>query len=151
MDWGVGQVLDTLDRLGLAHNTLVYFTSDHGGSLLEKDWMGRQMGGFNGPFKGAKSESASEGGIRAAGIVRWPVKIPAGHVVEEPVSLMDVLPTIASLLHVPLPSGVTLDGKNMMPLLTGRTSVSSHEFLFHYCGDRVHAVRKTFLSKLQTI
>ncbi|KAK7504181.1 hypothetical protein BaRGS_00004485 [Batillaria attramentaria] len=141
MDWGVGQVLNTLDRLGLAHNTLVYFTSDHGGDSEGKDGMGRPNGGYNGPFRGAKMESSPEGAIRVPGIVRWPGKVPAGHVIQEPVSLMDMLPTIASLLHAPLPSGVTLDGKDLVPLLTGQTSVSPHEFLFHYCGDRVHAVR----------
>ena len=58
---------------------------------------------------------------------------------------MDVLPTLAALLHVPLDSVVTsghvVDGASLVPLLTGRETVSPHEFLFHYCQDSVHAVR----------
>ena len=58
---------------------------------------------------------------------------------------MDVLPTLAALLHVPLDSDVTsghvVDGASLVPLLTGRETVSPHEFLFHYCQDSVHAVR----------
>ena len=58
---------------------------------------------------------------------------------------MDVLPTLATLLHVPLDSVVTtghvVDGVSLVPLLTGQETVSPHEFLFHYCQDGVHAVR----------
>ncbi|KAK7504182.1 hypothetical protein BaRGS_00004486 [Batillaria attramentaria] len=141
MDWGVGQVLGTLDQLGFTDNTLVYFTSDHGGAPRLTDRTGRHVGGHNGPFKGSKGDGSTEGSFRVPGIVRWPGKVSAGHVIQEPISLMDMLPTVASLLHVPLPSGVTLDGKDMVPLLTGQTSVSPHGFLFHYCQDQVHAVR----------
>ena len=51
MDWCVGQVLSALDRLGLASNTLVYFTSDNGGHLEERN-NGRQEGGWNGIYRG---------------------------------------------------------------------------------------------------
>ena len=52
MDWGVGQVMDMLERYGMASNTWVYFTSDHGGDILEKDGNGRITGGHNGIFSG---------------------------------------------------------------------------------------------------
>lgn len=53
MDWGVGQVMDMLDRYGMSDNTFVYFTSDHGAAPKHKDKLGRTVGGFNGPFSGA--------------------------------------------------------------------------------------------------
>nr|KAG5711997.1 hypothetical protein BaRGS_026438 [Batillaria attramentaria] len=135
MDWGVGEVLDTLDRLGLR-------TTPWSTSPLTTAGTQRRKTGWDALLAGAKLQSSPEGAIRVPGIVRWPGKVPAGHVIQEPVSLMDVLPTIAGLLHVPLPNGVTLDGKDLVPLLTGQTSVSPHEFLFHYCGIRVDAVRR---------
>ncbi|XP_076442773.1 steryl-sulfatase-like [Babylonia areolata] len=141
MDWGVGQLMEMLERLGMADNTLVYFASDHGGAQMAKDFMGRVVGGFNGPFSGGKGDGSTEGSFRVPGIVRWPGHVPAGVVVREPVSLMDVLPTVAELLNVSdVTSGHVMDGVSMVPLLRGEERVSPHEFLFHYCGDSVHAV-----------
>ncbi|XP_076442774.1 steryl-sulfatase-like [Babylonia areolata] len=141
MDWGVGQLMEMLERLGMADNTLVYFTSDHGGAHKQKDNFGRTAGGFNGPFSGGKGDGSTEGSFRVPGIVRWPGHVPAGVVVREPVSLMDVLPTVAELLNVSdVTSGHVMDGVSMVPLLRGKERVSPHEFLFHYCRDSVHAV-----------
>ena len=96
-------------------------------------------------YPGSKGDGGTEGAVRVPGIVRWPGRITAGQVIDEPVSLMDVLPTLATLLHVPLDSVVTtghvVDGVSLVPLLTGQETVSPHEFLFHYCLDSVHAVR----------
>jgi arylsulfatase A-like enzyme len=52
LDWGVGQVLDAVERAGLSGNTLVYFTSDNGGHLEDIDHAGRRAGGHNGIFGG---------------------------------------------------------------------------------------------------
>ena len=52
MDWGVGQLMDTLDHYKMTRDTFVYFTSDHGGAPRAKDRMGRTTGGNNGPFSG---------------------------------------------------------------------------------------------------
>nr|KAG5712910.1 hypothetical protein BaRGS_007507 [Batillaria attramentaria] len=127
LDWGVGRLLTALDRLGMADNTLVYFTSDNGGHVEEIDFMGRRAGGYN------------DGGIRVPTLIRWPGKVKAGHVTDEPVSLMDVLPTVAQALHVQLPASHVTDGRDLVPLLSGEEVVSAHEFLFHYCQNRVHA------------
>ena len=79
------------------------------------------------------------------GIIRWPGHIGAGRVLSEPVSLMDVLPTLADLMHVPLSDvispGHVIDGISLIPLLEGQEPVTRHQFLFHYCQDSVHAVR----------
>ena len=74
-------------------------------------------------------------------IVSWPGHIPAGTSLEELTSSMDVLPTIAKLTGAGIPEDRIIDGKDLLPLLTNKTQKSPHEFLFHYCGDQVHAVR----------
>uniref|UniRef100_A0A2K6M3K1 Arylsulfatase L n=1 Tax=Rhinopithecus bieti TaxID=61621 RepID=A0A2K6M3K1_RHIBE len=96
MDWMVGQILDTLDMEGLTNSTLIYFTSDHGGSL-ENQLGNSQYGGWNGIYKGGKGMGGWEGGIRVPGIFRWPGVLPAGQVIGEPTSLMDVFPTVVQL------------------------------------------------------
>ncbi|EPQ07558.1 Arylsulfatase F [Myotis brandtii] len=96
MDFFVGKLLAAIDDLGLRNHTLVYFTSDHGGHLEAR--LGHaQLGGYNGIFKGGKGTAGWEGGIRVPGLFRWPGKLPAGNVIDEPTSLMDILPTVAAL------------------------------------------------------
>ncbi|XP_012974029.1 arylsulfatase L isoform X2 [Mesocricetus auratus] len=140
MDWMVGRILGALQREGLADRTLVYFASDHGGSL-EARAGSVQLGGWNGIYRGGKGMGGWEGGIRVPGIFRWPGVLPAGRVVHEPTSLMDVFPTVVLLGGAALPADRVIDGKNLLPLLRGETQRSEHEFLLHYCEVFLHAAR----------
>ncbi|NWW40830.1 ARSD Arylsulfatase, partial [Panurus biarmicus] len=140
MDWMVGQVLDAIDKEGLKDTTLVYFASDHGG-WLERQEGKRQLGGWNGIYKGGKAMGGWEGGIRVPGIFRWPGVLPAGTVIDEPTSLMDIYPTVVNLAGGAVPQDRVIDGRDLLPLLRGRVAHSEHEFLFHYCGTHLHAVR----------
>lgn len=140
MDGSVGQILDALDTLGLADNTLVYFTSDQGAHVEEVSPKGEIHGGSNGIYKGGKGNNW-EGGIRVPGIVRWPRALPAGVDVDEPTSNMDLFPTLATLAGATLPDDRIIDGRDLMPLLRGETSHSDHEFLFHYCNFYLNGVR----------
>ncbi|XP_049623765.1 arylsulfatase F-like [Suncus etruscus] len=140
MDFMVGQLLNALDRLSLTNKTLVYFASDHGGHQEARRGHA-QHGGWNGVFKGGKAISGWEGGIRVPGIVRWPGQLPPETVVDEPTSLMDILPTLAILAGGTLPQDRQIDGHDLMPLLRGEQMVSEHESLFHYCERDIHAVR----------
>ncbi|KAF1564073.1 Arylsulfatase D, partial [Eudyptes schlegeli] len=135
-----GQVLDAIDKEGLKNTTLVYFASDHGGWLERQDG-NRQLGGWNGIYRGGKAMGGWEGGIRVPGIFRWPGVLPAGTVIDEPTSLMDIYPTVAHLAGGVLPQDRVVDGRDLMPLLRGTVEHSEHEFLFHYCGVHLHAVR----------
>ena len=74
-------------------------------------------------------------------IVSWPGHIPAGISLDEPTSSMDLLPTLAKLAGGDLPWDRIVDGKVLLPLLTNQTQQLSHEFIFHYCANQVHAVR----------
>ncbi|XP_036091610.1 arylsulfatase L isoform X2 [Rousettus aegyptiacus] len=140
MDWMVGQILDTLDAEGLTRSTLVYFASDHGGAL-EARMGSEQHGGWNGIYRGSKGMGGWEGGIRVPGIVRWPGVLPAGRVVHEPTSLMDVFPTVVELAGGQVPQDRVIDGRTLLPLLLGTASHSDHEFLLHYCESSLHAAR----------
>ncbi|XP_032123683.1 arylsulfatase E isoform X1 [Sapajus apella] len=140
MDWMVGQILDALDVEGLTNSTLVYFTSDHGGSL-ENQLGNTQYGGWNGLYKGGKGTGGWEGGIRVPGIFRWPGVLPAGRVIGEPTSLMDVFPTVVQLAGGEVPQDRVIDGRDLLPLLLGTAQHSDHEFLMHYCEQFLHAAR----------
>jgi Sulfatase/C-terminal region of aryl-sulfatase len=111
MDHSVGLVLRELQRLGVAEDTLVYFTSDNGPFGVHGD----EAGGCGG-LRGSKGQNW-ECGIRVPGIIRWPARIPANRTVSQAVSHMDLLPTLASLLRVQLPADLVIDGKDMGPLL----------------------------------
>ncbi|CAH1269202.1 STS [Branchiostoma lanceolatum] len=136
MDWSVGVVMATLEKLGLTENTFVYFTSDNGGHRESG-----HEGGWNGVYKGGKGQGGSEGGIRVPTVMQWPRKIKGGTTVREPTSQMDILPTMAGLIGARLPADRPMDGRDLMPLVEGQTDISPHEFMFHYCGRYLHAVR----------
>ncbi|XP_023562661.1 arylsulfatase E [Octodon degus] len=118
------QILERLEAEGLSRSTLVYFTSDHGGSL-EAQLGGRQLGGWNGVYRGGKGMGGWEGGIRVPGVFRWPGVLPAGREVAEPTSLMDVFPTVVRLAGGQEPRDRAIDGRDLWPLLVG----SFHGFL----------------------
>ncbi|KAM9485718.1 arylsulfatase D isoform 5-T5 [Salvelinus alpinus] len=139
VDYMIGRMTETVDRLGLANNTMMYFTSDHGGHIEDADERG-QKGGWNGIYKGGKAMGGWEGGIRVPGIFRWPGRLPAGRVFDTPTSLMDLYPTLTQLASA-THSDRLLDGYDLMPVLEGRTERSQHEFMFHYCGAYLNAVR----------
>ncbi|KAM7177407.1 arylsulfatase D-like [Macrochelys suwanniensis] len=140
MDWLVGKILDAIDKEDLKNNTFTYFASDHGGQLEAQEGK-TQLGGWNGLCKGGKGMGGWEGGIRVPGIFRWPGVFPADTVIDEPTSLMDIYPTVAHLGGGIVPQDRFVDGRNLMLLLQGKVQQSEHEFMFHYCGSYLHAVR----------
>jgi len=121
LDWSVGQVLTTLDRLKLADRTLVIFTSDNGGVVNpgnENASAAIKAGlKINGPLRGGK-HSEWEGGFREPFIVRWPGKVPAGTVSDQVVCLTDMLATLASLFNAPLPKGNAEDSFDVLRAFT---------------------------------
>ncbi|XP_060625876.2 arylsulfatase L-like isoform X4 [Anolis sagrei] len=140
MDFMIGRILDVLDNNNLTNSTLVYFASDHGGHLEAKE-RNAQWGGWNGIYKGGKAMAGWEGGIRVPGLFRWMGVLPEQKVIDEPTSLMDVFPTLVNLAGGTVPQDRIIDGRDLMPLLQGLVQHSEHEFMFHYCGILLHAVR----------
>ena len=115
LDWSVGELLKTLDELGIADNTLVIFTSDNGG--YSRSFNGHQPNGSM--LRGGKGD-LSEGGIRSPFLARWPGKIPAGTVSEEIVSTTDMMATFAAIIGASLPQGAGPDSYNVLPALLGK-------------------------------
>ena len=114
MDAGVGRVLAKLVELGIDDHTLVIFLSDNG------PWLEYGIdGGSAGPLRGGK-EAQYEGGIRVPAMMRWPGVLTAGATTDEPVSLIDIWPTLAGLVGQPMPADRTLDGVDAWPLLSGQ-------------------------------
>ncbi|OHB69135.1 MAG: arylsulfatase [Planctomycetes bacterium RBG_13_63_9] len=136
IDWSVGQILDTLGRLGIDQNTLVIFTSDNGPWLSYGDHAGCAL-----PLREGKG-TMFEGGCREACIMRWPARIPAGTVCNELAATIDVLPTIAEIVGVELPKDRIIDGKSILPLMEGTPDAKTpHEAYYHYWGRALQAVR----------
>lgn len=140
VDWSVGQIMQTLERLKLKENTLVYMTSDQGPHLEEISIHGEVHRGFSGIYRAGKSTNW-EGGIRVPGILYWPGVVPAGKVIDEPTSNMDLFPTVLNLAGASLPNDRDIDGHDLLPLLEGKVKRSEHEFMFHYCNANLNAVR----------
>jgi arylsulfatase len=136
IDSSVGRVLSKLDELGVGQNTLVIFSSDNGPWLSYGEHSGTCR-----PLREGKG-TTFEGGIRVPFIAKLPGRIPRGSVCAEPVMTIDVLPTLAQLLAVPLPNR-SIDGLNILPLLLAQPDAKSpHEALYFYYGvNQLQAVR----------
>lgn len=106
IDWNVGRLLDKLDELDLAKNTVIAYFCDNGPN-------GER---FNGNMKGRKG-STDEGGVRSPLFIRWPNRIPAGRRVERISAAIDLLPTLLDLADVKTNHPNPLDGVSLRPLL----------------------------------
>lgn len=111
IDWQVGELMRTLDELGLAEDTLVVFTSDNGPVL-------RDPGPSAGPLRGGKW-SDFEGGIRVPFIARWPARVQAGTVNNQVTAIYDMLPTFCEIAGVEVPGDRVIDGRSIVPYLFG--------------------------------
>lgn len=122
LDWIVGEVMHTLEEMGVAENTLVIFTSDNGGMFNatgQKAWVkGHRL---NGDLLGFKFD-AWEGGHRIPLIVHWPGKTKAGSVSEQLICNVDMLATLAAITGQKLEKGQARDSKNMLAAITGQTN-----------------------------
>ena len=114
-DRSLGRVLDTLDELDLAGNTVVILTSDHGGLSTRGDANRRALATSNRPLRRGKG-SILEGGLRVPLVVRGP-GVPAGRVTDAVTVNVDLFPTLCDLAGVPAPAG--LDGVSLAPGLAG--------------------------------
>lgn len=110
VDRGVGEILRTLDRLGIARNTIVIFTNDNGG-----EWLSNSKPLFN------RKWTVWEGGIRVPAIVRWPGHVPAGKVTSQVGITMDLTASVLAVTRSPVPSDARLEGIDLFPVLEGRT------------------------------
>ncbi len=133
LDWSVGQVLATLDRLKLADHTLVIFTSDNGAVTSGADVAVAIQAGLavNGTLRGSK-HTIWEGGFREPFVVRWPGRVPVATVSDQVICHTDMLATLADVLHAPLAKGQAEDSVSVLRAFTeskSGTPVRDHVIL----------------------
>ena len=136
VDESVGRIVKLLDDLDLSRNTLVIFSSDNGG-----------VGGYvregikkagdvtdNAPLRGGKG-MLTEGGVRVPWIFRWPGKIAKGES-DQPITSVDLLPTLLDVAEATPPRDQSLDGVSLMKLLTsgGKEKLNRDAIYWHFPG-----------------
>jgi arylsulfatase A-like enzyme len=130
VDSAVGRVLNTLDRQGIAQDTLVVFTSDNGGERLSE----------MGPYFNTKG-TLWEGGIHVPGLARWPAALPKGKVSAQVAITMDWTTTILAAAGVQPER--QMDGINLLPILQGKQAVQDRTLCWRIdrAGFRQQAIR----------
>lgn len=135
LDWSTGEIVDKLAELEIARNTLIVWTNDNGAPATAS------RGGSNLPLRG-DAYNVSEGGMRTPFIARWPGKISAATKCAEMVTLMDVLPAVASLAGGKVPDDRKIDGHDITPLLFGTEGAKTpYRAFYYYYVDQLQAVR----------
>ncbi len=136
LDDSVGLILETLDRLGIADDTIVVFFSDNGGvQRCFDDGRGARITDLS-PLRGEKG-GLYEGGIRVPMIVRWPGHTAPASVCDAPVISTDFLPTFVEMAGFALPRDQIVDGVSLVPALEGK-SVRRDKPLCVYFPDYHH-------------
>lgn len=129
MDEQVGRILDALDRLSLADDTIIIFTSDNGGERFADTW----------PFSGQKTELL-EGGLRVPSIISWPGVTKAGSTSEQSIITMDWVPTLLAAAGTMPDKAFASDGWDLAPYLRGAPP-RSRKLFWRYKANRQRAMR----------
>jgi len=127
LDEQVGRILDALDNTNAKENTLLLFSSDNGGGI--------PAGSVNEPLRDGKW-SVYEGGIRVAAALRWPSGIEGGRKLTEPISYIDIYPSLLRIVGVES-SGKPFDGKDVLDVLRGEVTRDDWKFHSYFQGQRI--------------
>ena len=130
----VGELLDTIDKLGLREDTIFIFTSDNGREGVPRSF------GFTGPWRGSMF-SPYEGALRVPFLIRWPGKIPTKQVSNELFHQIDLFPTLASFIGADIPKDRIIDGVDQSDFLMGKSEKSARESLVIYIGNELFGVK----------
>lgn len=149
LDRSVGRVLDKLDAMGVARETLVIFSSDNGGVFKPEIDRLLQTAAFkaglrvNGDLRGGKHD-VWQGGFQVPFLVRWPGKAPAGSVCRQMISLADLLATTAAVVGERLPevTKAAEDSRSFLPAMYGDPAAPLRDDLIVHSAPGVFAIRK---------
>lgn len=143
VDWSVGRILDTLRESKLDQRTLVVFTSDNGPWLVKGPDGGSAL-----PLRGGKG-STWEGGVRVPTLAWWPGKIAPASRCDAVAGTIDLLPTAVAIAggkitdgHGVIDGQRVIDGRDLTPLLSGKTDKSQRDAHFYFAGYNIQAVRQ---------
>jgi len=134
MDYRIGQILDEIEVLKIAGDTLVIFASDNGPEF-RRPWRGTA-----GPWSGTY-HTTMEGGLRAPFMIRWPGHIPPGRVSNEIVHVTDLYTTLGRLAGAAVPADRPLDGVDQLDFFLGRQERSKREGFVFYIKSELRAVK----------
>jgi arylsulfatase A-like enzyme len=142
-DWAVGEVLKTIDQLGLLENTIVIFTADNGTSPQAKLAQMQEQGHYSSwIYRGLKGTNW-EGGHRVPFVVRWPEGIDAGTSSDAIICTTDLLATVADMFQTQLPDHVAEDSVSFLPALKGEPiEGNATRGIVHHSDVGVFAIRK---------
>jgi len=144
IDSYIGELLETIDDLGLAKDTIFIFTADNGPEALSAGetsmTVETALHGSAGPWRSTLF-TGYEGALRVPFAVRWPDKIEAGRVSDEIVHAMDLFPTLAGIAGGKVPSDRVIDGIDMSGFFLGKTQQSGREGFVIYMGNDVFGVK----------
>ena len=144
IDSYVGELLDTIDDLGIRDNTIVIFTADNGPEALSAGetsmTVETAIHGSAGPWRSTLF-TGYEGALRVPFAMRWPAKIEAGRVSDEIVHEMDLYPTLARLVGGKVPQDRVIDGIDMTGFFLGRKEASGREGFVVYMGNDIFGVK----------
>ena len=141
-DWAVGEVMNTVNRLGITDNTIIIFTADNGSSPQAKFEPMQAQGHYPSfIYRGLKGMTW-EGGHRVPFIVSWPVVVKGGTVSEQLICTTDLMATIADVNGVTLANNVGEDSVSFLPALKGgNVSDSGKRGVVHHSDSGVFAMR----------
>jgi arylsulfatase A-like enzyme len=131
MDESIGRVIDGLDQLGLADDTVIIFFSDNGGNEYDRVGVEQWLPTNNDPLRSGKG-SVYEGGVRVPMFVCWPGVTAPGSRCSEVVSSIDFYPTILEMTGARARRGQILDGESLTPLLTGEGRLTREAIFCHF-------------------
>jgi len=130
----VGELLDTIDELGLKDNTIFIFTSDNGREGIRRSF------GSTGVWRGTMF-SPYEGSLRVPFLIRWPGKIPAKQLSNDIVHTIDLFPTLANFVGGKIPQDRTLDGVDQSDFLMGKAKKSARESMVIYLTNELFGAK----------
>ena len=132
LDEAIGQVRAKLADTGLEKDTLVFFISDNGGPTMRGTTINASR---NTPLRGSK-RTTLEGGIRVPFLLSWPGHVKPG-TYDQPVIQLDLAATALAVADVEVKTTKILDGKNLLPFVTGKISRPPHDALYWRLGDQM--------------
>ena len=139
MDHNIGKLVNVLDQLGIADNTLIVFVSDNGGCTMEEAAVGGRFPGNNGPFRGGKA-TTYQGGLNVPLLMNWKGRLPQGMISNDQVMHCDIFATLLDAATIPVPK---MNGKNpvrgmsLIPhmLSSGKKNVPERTMIFELWGN----------------
>ena len=139
MDHNIGRLVDLLDELEVAENTLIVFVSDNGGCTMEEGAAGGRFPGNNGPYRGGKA-TTYQGGLNVPFLMNWKGRLPQGMISDDQVMHCDIFATLLDAASIPVPDR---NGKNpvrgmsLMPhmLSAGKETIPERTMIFELWGN----------------